>query len=117
MNIVGVNIRHRREELGWSQTDLAHKMGYKTKVSISNVENGHMNLSTESVVKFANALMCTPAELMGWHVETNDNSESRLSAYAKLIEAYENAPSNIQQSVCLSLGVPYVRKKDSSEMA
>ncbi len=109
-NIVGINIRQRRLELGMTQTDLAHKMGYTSKVSISSVERGKEDLSTERVRRFAEALLCTPADLMGWKVETQEQSVRQyLLSYAKLIQAYQKAPVNIQKSICMTLDIPYIQ--------
>jgi len=63
---VGERIRKRRIELGMSQTDLAIKMGYKTKSSICEVEKGGDNLTQNRIAKFAEALKVTPSYLMGW---------------------------------------------------
>lgn len=35
---IGQRIKSRREELGMSQEDLAHKIGYKSKSSINKIE-------------------------------------------------------------------------------
>ena len=61
-------IRKRREELGMSQDDLAHKMGYKSRSSINKIEMGLNDISQSKVVAFAEALDTTPAYLMGWEV-------------------------------------------------
>lgn len=60
----GERIRIRRLELSLSQEDLARKVGLKDKSSISKIENGSPNLDT--VKKFASALGCSVAYLMGW---------------------------------------------------
>lgn len=60
----GERIRIRRLELSLSQEDLAKKVGLKDKSSISKIENGSPNLDT--VRKFASALGCSVAYLMGW---------------------------------------------------
>ena len=63
---IGTRIKERREELGLTQQELADRMGYKSKVSISNVEHDHEDLTSTRVQKFAKALETTPAYLMGW---------------------------------------------------
>lgn len=62
---VGKNIRARREELGWTQQDLADRMGYKTKSSINKIELGINDVSQSKVFDFARALNTSPAYIMG----------------------------------------------------
>lgn len=80
---VGERIRNRRIELGMSQTDLAIKMGYKTKSSICEVEKGGDNLTQNRIAKFAEALNVSPSYLMGWDGTTNH--EMRLDSDEKII--------------------------------
>ena len=68
---IGQRIRQRREELGLSQQELAARLGYRSKVSISNVENDRDDMTTTRVQKYAKALETTSAYLMGWE-ETAD---------------------------------------------
>lgn len=46
--------------------ELAHKMGYKDKSSISKIENGKADIPQSKIAAFADALETTPAYLMGW---------------------------------------------------
>ena len=68
---IGERIKARRKELNLSQTELASRLGYKTKVAISNVENDKEDLTSTRIRKFAQALDCTPAYLMGWEETKN----------------------------------------------
>jgi len=38
MHNIGLLIKQRREELGWTQEELAHKVGYKSRASINKIE-------------------------------------------------------------------------------
>lgn len=107
MNIVCIRIKQRRQELGLTQTDLANRLGLKSKVSICDVERGRMDLTTERVRAFAEALECTPAELMGWSID-NENFEKRMMIYmSKLQEAFMKAPEKDKKVVCTILDLPY----------
>lgn len=65
-------IRSRRQELGMTVEELASKMGYKDKSSISKIENGKADIPQSKVISFANALNTTTAYLMGVNdVESN----------------------------------------------
>lgn len=59
-------IKSRRSELGLTVEELAHKMGYKDKSSISKIENGKADIPQSKIAAFASALETTPAYLMGW---------------------------------------------------
>lgn len=64
MNL-GNKVKTRREELGLSQEKLAFMMGYKSKTSISKIENGR-EVSHKVISKLARALNTSPTYLMGW---------------------------------------------------
>lgn len=69
------NIKRRRIELNLSQSELASKVGYKDKGSISRIENGTLDLTQSQIVNFAKALEVSPAYLMGWE---NQNDKDKL---------------------------------------
>lgn len=73
------NIKNRRLQLNMTQTELAMKVGYRDKGSISRIENGSIDLTQSQIERFAKALECTPAYLMGW--DDNDNSLSETSQF------------------------------------
>ncbi len=66
-------IRARRIELGLTVEELAQKMGYKDKSSISKIENGKADIPQSKVLAFAKALETTTAYLIG-----ADNTSSAL---------------------------------------
>lgn len=63
-------IKSRRTELGLTVEELAHKMGYKDKSSISKIENGKADIPQSKIAAFADALQTTPAYLMGWEEQS-----------------------------------------------
>jgi len=58
-------IRQRREQLGLSQEELAARMGYRSKSSITKLEKGINDLPRAKLEELAAALETTPAWLMG----------------------------------------------------
>ena len=74
---IGNRIMERRQQLGWTQSDLAFKMGYKTKSAINKIELGINDVSQSKVVKFAEVMGTSVAYLMGWdnqiQVEIKEN--------------------------------------------
>lgn len=54
------NIKNRRQELGLSQEELAKKVGYKDRTSITKIEGGKVDLSQSKIIEFANVLGVPP---------------------------------------------------------
>lgn len=69
---IGERIKARRQELGLTQSDLAKKLGYTDRASVSRVESGQIDLPQSRIVKFAEALRVSPTFLMGWDQEPED---------------------------------------------
>lgn len=63
---VGERIKMQREIKGMSQLDLAKKIGYATKGTVSLIESGKRDISLDKVCEIAKALDVTPHWLMGW---------------------------------------------------
>lgn len=67
---IGERIKHRREELGLSQSELARRVGYRSRSSINKLEKDDKNgVSREQLYNIAKALRVTPSYLMGWEDE------------------------------------------------
>lgn len=63
---VGEKIKLRRIEKGWSLQELADRMGYANRSSIARIENGKIDPPQSKVVKFAEVLGTTVADIMCW---------------------------------------------------
>ena len=63
---VGERIKMQRELKGMSQLELAKKIGYATKGTISLIEAGKRDITLDKVIEIAKALGVTPHYLMGW---------------------------------------------------
>lgn len=87
---IGKRIRLRREAVGLTQEGLAEKLGYKSKTSITKIENGTNDIPQSKVVEIAQALNTTVAYLMGWDwdVVNMDLTEQESS----IIDAYRENP-------------------------
>lgn len=102
---IATNVRNRRLELGLTMEQLAKKMGYKSKVSIFNIENGLANLPTAKIIELAAALDTTPALLLNINNsdqqtvqarfdKLDEERKKRLLAY---LEFLEFSPQNNEQ--------------------
>ena len=63
---VADRVKLRREELGMSQEELAHKMGLKSRSSITRIEKSGDEISLKDVERLSEALDCSPLYLMDW---------------------------------------------------
>lgn len=63
---VADRIRLKRESLGWSQKDLAEKLGLKDKSSVTKIETSGNKITLKNIEKIADALGCSVQYLMGW---------------------------------------------------
>lgn len=72
MNI-GERIKIKRMEKGWSQRDLAAKMGYSNHSTIGKIETGKVDIPQSRIVQFAEVLNTSVAELMGWEEVKKNN--------------------------------------------
>lgn len=70
---IGERIKARRLELGMTQSELAKKLGYTDRASVSRVEAGQINLPQSRIVQFAEALRVSPSYIMGWENEDKKN--------------------------------------------
>lgn len=111
-------IRARRTELGMTVEELAHKMGYKDKSSISKIENGKADIPQSKVLAFAQALNTTTAYLIGAETISVPPGFEPLPRMVKKpligniacgqpitaeqnIEDYVDVPENVQCDFCL----------------
>ena len=76
---IGTRIKSLRTQCGMSQNELAQKIGYTSRTTISKIESGNIKITTEDVVKFAKSLHTTVPYLMGWN--ENENNEQSQSYY------------------------------------
>jgi len=59
----GKAVREKRQEFGWTQEKLAEKADLHPTY-IGSVERGERNIALENIVALAEALQCSPKDLM-----------------------------------------------------
>lgn len=72
MSELSTRLHLRRKELGLSQEELAQRMGYRSKSSITKLEKGINDLPQSKVEELAAALETTPAYLLGLDTQPDD---------------------------------------------
>lgn len=80
---IGERIRLKRNEKGWSQRDLAEKMGYSNHSTVGKIETGKVDLPQSKVVQFAEVLGVSVAYLMGWE-ETQKKNDALTDIVVRL---------------------------------
>ena len=71
-------VRVRLEELKMSQTDLAKKMGYANRSSVNKIVTGR-KVSQKVIARLADALEVSPAYLIGWDENPEEQAEYEAS--------------------------------------
>ena len=82
---IGERIKKKRMEKGWTQNELAWKLGYVDKSAVSLVELGKRNIDHEMLIKYADVLGTTPTYLLGWERkgEFSEGEQELLNEIAK----------------------------------
>lgn len=75
------NIHDLRIAHGWTQEELARRMGYADKSAISRIERGQYDLPQSKIVEFARVLGVEPGDLMGWDDEQQEVGSDGQSEY------------------------------------
>ena len=72
---VATRIKDRRNELGWSQRELASKMGYSSNTTITKIEQGTVDVSQDRLEQFAQVLGVSVAYLIGYEQIQKKNDQ------------------------------------------
>jgi repressor LexA len=108
------NIRERRKELGLTQSDLAHKVGYSDKSMIAKIENGKVDLGQSKILEIAKALQISPSELTGWEDTSTKLNPIDLSDFDLVaVPVFGSIPPGVplEQIECIEDDPLYVEKK------
>ena len=76
---IGERIKQKRLEKGWSQRELAKKMGYSHHSTLARIETGQVDVSQTRIVQFAEVLGVSIAYLMGWLEEEEEKKNDVLA--------------------------------------
>lgn len=83
--LIGQRVKARRRQLHMTQDELAAKLGYTSKATISKIETGVNDIALTKVDAFAKALLCDPRYLLG----VTDSPDQDADEFAREIEANE----------------------------
>ena len=109
MSELSTRVRLRREELSLSQEQLAQRMGYRSKSSITKLEKGVNDIPQAKLEELAAALETTPAYLLGLDVPCPPPGFEPLPAMAMVPLVGSIAcgtPITAEQNIECYIGVP-----------
>lgn len=117
MHDIYKNIKRMRTSNGWSQDELAHRMGYSEKSAISRIESGKINLPLSQVEEFAKVFNVSPAYLMGWTVDLVVDSDGKRAQIEKTnkidLEAIDHLKAySIRLLGSVAAGIPIEAQPD-----
>ena len=101
---IGSQIKKRRNELGWTQRELASKMEYKNHSIITMIEQDKVDVPQSRVVQFSEVLDVPIAYLMEWQnfnlqlfAEKTSPDKQELTEGEKLVlELFRKIPEEHQ---------------------
>ena len=80
----GERIKMLRENLGYSQAQLAKLLGYKSRSTINKIELGINDITQSKIKAFADVLNTTPAFLIGINTDSKTPILSDPVSYTHL---------------------------------
>ena len=104
LKTVGERIRNRRKELNITQESLALMTGYTSRSSINKIEKGLVDIPQSKITEIAEALIVTPAYLMGWEDDESpdqplENIEQLTEDEKKWLDLYRNATEDVREKM------------------
>jgi len=97
---VGKNIRTLRHQRGWSQEDIANRLGISIP-AFSKIETGVTDINLSRLEQIANIYEINVINLLSLDIEEVEPQISNLSIAQKKILDRENEIANLQRKVIL----------------
>lgn len=103
--MIGETIKRLREQKGWTQEELAEKMGYTSKSTINKIEKNVNDVGQRKIQKFAQVFGCDVTDLLvdnpNMVVEplSQKYDEEQIERAMRFLEQYDNAIPEIQGAV------------------
>ncbi len=106
---INERIAELRKQRNWSQEELALKAGFKSKSTISKIENGTRELTRNKIIAFATVFGVSPSYLMTGEEDLSPNKNATTPMQQRLIDELNNL--NEEQQNQLILGILAELKK------
>lgn len=102
---IGSHIKVAREEAGYSQMDLAKKLGFESATAISLIENGERNITVENLEKIADFLHRDIRFFLG-------KDEEKVIGVEYALRADKNLPKEAKDAILHFVELAKKRKND-----
>lgn len=101
---VGERIKFVRESLNMSQEELAKKMGYKDRSSISKIEKSKDDdIYLDTIQRIAEILNCSPLYLMGWDNKDDNKNRTKEQHFVELYNQLNDSEKIVVDKLLESL--------------
>src|SRR5882757_9163176 len=97
---IGKNIRTLRHQHGWSQEDVANRLGISIP-AFSKIETGVTDINLSRLEQIANIFEINVAQILSIDAEDMDITPSNLSIAQKKLIDRESEIANLQRKVIL----------------
>lgn len=111
---VGDRIRKRRIELGWSQRELADKMGYNHS-TVGRIETGKVDIPQSRIIQFGEVLGVSVGYLMGSEDVSNSNTLTKADSrevFSRNLRLFMAKTNSSRKEVSEAIGVSYFTFSD-----
>lgn len=106
---VGKNVQLLRNAFGYSQAELAERLGVST-IHLSHIETGKVGMSIEILISICNYLSVTPNDILNGEFETQSSGEN-----PKVF--FENSPYLTENDQMLLLDITGLLAKKNQDKA
>lgn len=102
------NIKALRIAKGWSQEELALRLGYKDRSMLAKIEAGKVDITVGKVEAFADAFGVAPVDLIGWR----DNNAAEIDAVYDQLN--DEGKAALQTAATVIKAMPQYSKKNNT---
>ena len=85
---MGDRVKNAREKKGYTQEELATKLGYKSRSSVNKIEK-ERDIPRSMIVKIAEILEVSPSYLMGWE-DDKPNAQKLPTEFIRMVPVFES---------------------------
>ena len=123
--VLGQRLKLAREQAGLSQEELARRLGYKSKSSITKIEKGIQEMTLSAIKDFAQELGLDPSTLVKWQdLDFEDDRARRFTGskttppsespeLQKLLALAKKAPTkDVNMAIAVLKALRSARKED-----
>lgn len=115
--VLGQRLKQAREQAGLSQEELACRLGYKSKSSITKIEKGIQEMTLSAIKDFAQELGLDPSTLVEWQELESRGDNARPSSESpelqKLLALAKKAPTkDVNMAIAVLKALRSARKED-----